>query len=199
MARHIAESVDRRIGFRSVADWRADIDRRPLRRRLVVIAPAAADAVRDLGGWMFDMTTAGWEVTVAVADHRDIRSLEILGLLVVDLDQVLDAPLHELHADTIAVATSSYSFDDRVRDGVLDCMQRGATRTMFWGDELPVEFDDATETTRHRVSVAARAFTSCAMRAAGLAVEATAHTAIIWTARATARDIRRLAALLPAS
>ncbi|MET7773711.1 hypothetical protein [Nocardia sp. NPDC005366] len=199
MVRHSANSLDRRVGFRSVALWRADAIRRPLRSRLVVIAPSARDAVRRLGGWLFDMTTAGWEVTVAVADHSDIRSLEILGVLVVDLEQMLAMPLHESNIDTLAVATGSYRSDDRVRDGVLECVNRGGVRTMFWGADLPREFDGAAESARHRVSVAGRAFTACALRAAGLAAEVTATTETLWTAQVPARDVRQLTALLSAS
>ncbi|MFF7944433.1 hypothetical protein ACFZC5_32410 [Nocardia gamkensis] len=136
-----------------------------------MVAPNIADVVRWTGGWLFDRTVAGWEVAVLVADPGDTRPLRILGATVLDLEQFSAAPVRETWPQAVAVASATYLSDSRVRDGVLDCLDRGRTEVTMWGEGLPVELDHRVGSVQHRVSLAGRAFKACAMRAAGLATE----------------------------
>ncbi|MEU2008694.1 MULTISPECIES: hypothetical protein [unclassified Nocardia] len=172
MARRSVDSVDRGVReFQSVTRWRAHARRHPLRYRLAIVAPSAVEVIRHAGGWLFDRTTAGWEVTVLVADHADVRPLRILGATVLDLEQSLTAPVHDTWPTAVAVAAEIYRGDARVRGGVLDCLDRGLTEVALWGADLPAELDHRVFPAHHRMSSAARAFKSCALTAAGLPAE----------------------------
>ncbi|MEU6189145.1 hypothetical protein [Nocardia sp. NPDC047038] len=96
-----------------------------------MVAPNIADVVRWTGGWLFDRTVAGWEVTVLVAGQTDIRPLRILGATVLDLEQFSAAPVRETWPQAVA---GTYRSDSRVRDGVLDCLDRGLTEVTMWGE-----------------------------------------------------------------
>ncbi|MGK8508266.1 hypothetical protein ACRS5S_09450 [Nocardia asiatica] len=139
-------------------------------------APGVADVVRYAGGWLFDRTVAGWEVAVLVSDHPDTRPLRILGATVLDLDQFLAAPMRETWPHAIAVASEMYLGDSRIRDGVLDCLDRGLTEVTMWGEGLPAELDHRVGSVQHRVSLAGRAFKARALQAAGLATDVVSHT-----------------------
>ncbi|MFF7939753.1 hypothetical protein ACFZC5_08590 [Nocardia gamkensis] len=173
MVRRSVDSIDRGVReLHSVARWRAHARRHPLRYRLAVVAPSATEVIRHAGGWLFDRTTAGWEVTVLVADHANVRPLRILGATVLDLEQSLTTPVHDTWPTAVAVAAQTYRSDDRVRAGVLDCLDRGLTEVALWGVDLPAELEHRVDHAQHRMSVAARAFKSCALTAAGLPAEA---------------------------
>ncbi|MFC3962298.1 hypothetical protein [Nocardia jiangsuensis] len=158
-------------GVHSVTRWRAHAREHPLRHRLAVVAPDAADVIRNAGGWLFDRSAAGWEVTVLVADSGDVAPLRILGVTVLDLRQALAGPIHEIWPMAVAVSAATYRVEPLVRTGVLDCLDRGLTEVAVWGDDLPDELAGRVAPSYHRVSVAARAFKSCALAAAGCAGE----------------------------
>ncbi|MBH0778488.1 hypothetical protein [Nocardia bovistercoris] len=144
-----------------------------MRYRLAIVAPSAIDVIQHAGGWLFDRNTAGWEVTVLVADHTDVRPLRILGATVLDMEQSLAGSAHPTWPDAVAIASETYRSDSRVREGVLDCLDRGLIEVAVWGDGLPSELERrAAGHARHRVSVAARAFKACALSAAGRPVGA---------------------------
>ncbi|MFE6921932.1 hypothetical protein ACFVAV_12850 [Nocardia sp. NPDC057663] len=155
-------------GVHSVIRWRAHAHRHPLRHRLAVVGPDAADIVRHAGGWLFDRAAAGWEVTALVADSENVGPLQILGATVLDLRQSLAVSRHDLWPTAVAVSVRSYLAEPQVREGVLDCLDRGLTEVAVWGDDLPDELEERVGASCHRVSVAARAFKSCALTAAGL-------------------------------
>ncbi|MGV9675994.1 hypothetical protein ACWDSJ_12005 [Nocardia sp. NPDC003482] len=152
-----------------------------MRYRLAVVAPRTVDVVRHAGGWLFDRSSAGWEVTVLVPGCRDVRPLEILGATVLDLEQSLAGGPHEVWPDVIAVAAESYRADPRVREGVLACLDDGRAEITVWGDALPAELDARVATAEHRVSVAARAFKACALTAAGCGGEAVGRLEVFRT------------------
>lgn len=155
----------------SVTHWRAHARRHPLRHRLALVAPDAADAVRHAGGWLFDRASNGWEVTACVTDARAADALRILGATVLDAAQALAAPVHDPWPMAVGVSVRSYRADERVRRGLLDCLDRGLVEVVVWGDDLPPELAERLAPSRHRVSVAARAFKSRALTAAGLPAE----------------------------
>ncbi|MEU1961466.1 hypothetical protein [Nocardia sp. NPDC019304] len=147
-----------------------------------MVAPDIADVVRWTGGWLFDRTVAGWEVTVLMAERADTRPLRILGAAVLDLEQFSAAPVRETWPQAVAVAAEAYRSDGRVRDGVLDCLDRGLTEVTMWGEDLPAELDRRVGTVQHRVSSAGRAFKTCALRAAGLATDTAGPIEVFRTA-----------------
>ncbi|MGW6421519.1 hypothetical protein ACWF82_02495 [Nocardia sp. NPDC055053] len=155
-------------GVHSVNRWRAHAHRHPLRHRLAVVGPDAADIVRHAGGWLFDRAAAGWEVTALVADPENVGPLQILGATVLDLRQSLSAPRHDLWPTAVAVSVDMFRTEPQVRAGVLDCLDLGLAEVAIWGEDLPDELEARVGAACHRVSVAARAFKSCALAAAGL-------------------------------
>ncbi|WP_280268844.1 hypothetical protein [Nocardia wallacei] len=172
MAARSVDSSDQNVrDLYSAARWRAHARRHPQRYRLAVVAPSAVDAIRHVGGWLFDRTYAGWEVTVLVADCANVRPLGILGATVLDLERSLATPVHGTWPNAVAVASQTYLSDDRVRDGVHACLDRGLAEVALWGDGLPADLQRRVEPVRHRMSVAARAFKACALSAAGYPAE----------------------------
>ncbi|MFE6862070.1 hypothetical protein [Nocardia sp. NPDC057668] len=159
-------------GALPLSGWRAKARRRPMRYRVVVVAPRAADVVRYAGGWLFDHASAGWEVSVLLADREDDRPLEILGATSMDLAPALALSEPEIWPDVIAVTVEAYLADARVRTGVLSCLDSGNARVLVWGSDLPGELAGRLHPAEHRVSMAAQAFKSCALRAAGCPGEA---------------------------
>ncbi|MFD4356938.1 hypothetical protein ACFWPX_30600 [Nocardia sp. NPDC058518] len=141
-----------------------------MRYRLAVVAGTAADVVRHAGGWLCDRTMAGWEVTVVLADSRDVDAVEILGASVLDLDTSLAAAVHDPWPHALAVAADLFTTDARVRAGLLDCLDHGRAEVVVWGESVPASLDERLDTVHHRISVAAQTFKDCALTAVGLPV-----------------------------
>jgi hypothetical protein len=137
-----------------------------MRYRLDVVAPTVLDAVRFAGGWVYDRVMAGWDVTILVGDDEDVRPLEILGAEVRDLESVLASWEDRPHPQTVAVAADLFDRDARVRQGVLEALEQGATEVTLWGEGLPAELDESIDSVQHRLSAAARAFKAQALAAA---------------------------------
>lgn len=168
--RTVDPRTPRVAGLNSATRWRAHARRHPLRYRVAVVAPRPIDIVRSAGGWLFDRATAGWEVTVLVRDHSNVRPLQILGATVLDFEQALEVSTHDIWPQTLAVDPAMFTTDARVREGVLGCLAGGGIEIGLWG-ELPAELENRVSPTAYRISVAARAFKACALRAAGCAGE----------------------------
>jgi len=149
-----------------------------MRYRLDVVAPSVLDAVRFAGGWVYDRVMAGWDVTVLVGADDDVRPLEILGAEVRDLESVLESWEERPHPQTVAVAADLFDRDARVRQGVLEALEQGATEVTLWGERLPAELDSSVDSVQHRLSSAARAFKAQALAAANAPVAAVGHTEI---------------------
>jgi hypothetical protein len=139
-----------------------------VRYRLDVVAADVADVVRCAGGWLFDRAMAGWDVTVLVADHPDERPLQILGAQILDLEYALANVGNRPPPQTLAVAADLFDCDPRVREGVRQALDQGATEVTVWGQTWPAELDDSIGLVQHRLSAAARAFKSHAFAAAAL-------------------------------
>jgi hypothetical protein len=137
-----------------------------VRYRLDVVAADVADVVRFAGGWLFDRAMAGWDVTVLVADHPDERPLQILGAQIVDLEYALAG--HRRPPQTLAAAADLFDCDSRVRQGVLQALDQGATEVTLWGQTWPAELDNSVGLVQHRLSAAAQAFKAQALAAAAI-------------------------------
>ncbi|OBH29340.1 hypothetical protein A5692_21025 [Mycobacterium sp. E342] len=146
-----------------------------MRYRLDVVAATVVDAVRFAGGWLFDRAMAGWDVTVLVADHPDDRPLQILGARVVDLEDALASVHSRPRPQALAAAADLFGCDARVRQGVLQALDHGATEVTLWGEGWPAELDESVGLVQHRLSMAAHMFKAQAMAAAALPLAPLGH------------------------
>lgn len=137
-----------------------------MRYRLDVVAATVADVVRFAGGWLFDRSMAGWDVTVLVADHPDDRPLQILGARVIDLEDALASVQSRPRPQALAAAADLFDCDPRVRQGVLQALDHGVTEVTLWGENWPAELDDSVGLVQHRLSMAAHTFKAQALAAA---------------------------------
>ncbi|GGV18906.1 hypothetical protein GCM10010182_45640 [Actinomadura cremea] len=160
---------------------------RPPRPRLVVVAPAQAEAVRFTGGWLFDRAMAGWEVTVFSADRATSRPLRILGARAGRLETLPVALRRGPAARSIAVHADLYGTHLAVRRIVLDALREGAAEARFWGHESAAGPDGpalspfAPFSVGHRLSAAARAFKAQALSAASIPDGAVEPIETFWT------------------
>lgn len=130
-----------------------------------MVGPSVVDVVRVAGGWVFDRVTAGWDVTVIVADHPDVRPLQILGARTLDLDSALGEPSGPF-PQALAVSAELFENDARIRRGLLDILDRGDMDVTMWGENCPTELDERFDSGQHRLSGAARVFKAQALAAA---------------------------------
>ena len=109
-----------------------------MRYRLDVVASSVVDVVRFAGGWLFDRSMAGWDVTVLdLADHPDVRPLQIIGARMLDLECAL-ASVGGVRPrpQALAAAADLVGCDSRVRQGVLQALDHGVTEVTLWGETL---------------------------------------------------------------
>jgi hypothetical protein len=148
-----------------------------MRYRLDVVALSVLEVVTHAGGWLFDRVTAGWDVTVRVADdHANERPLQILGAQTLDFDDALASLDYRPRPHALAVATDLFGSDLRVRQGLLKALDDGLTEVTLWGETWPAELDDNFDSVQHRLSAAARVF-----KAHALAATATPNASVGFT------------------
>ncbi|GAT09977.1 hypothetical protein H7I77_03105 [Mycolicibacterium novocastrense] len=134
--------------------------------RLTVLATDLADVIGAAGGWLFDRARAGWDVDVWVAHCADERPLTILGANTVG--DTSEAVLRAVPRNgVLAVSAALLRDDPGVRARVFELAKRGA-EVMAWGDDRPGALGDPVHMVEHQLSVAARAFKTHAVAAAGL-------------------------------
>lgn len=138
-----------------------------MRYRLDVVASSVIDVVKFAGGWLFDRSMAGWDVTVLLTDHPDERPLHILGARTLDLDDALASVGTRPRPQALAAAADLLGSDPRVRSGVLQALDRGVTEVTLWGKTWPAELADSVGLVEHRLSSAAQIFKARALDAAG--------------------------------
>ena len=140
-----------------------------MRYRLDVVASSVVDVVRFAGGWLFDRSMAGWDVTVLLtdlADHPDNRPLQIIGAQTLDLEHALAAVDSRPRPQALAAAADLFGCDSRVRQGVLQALDHGVTEVTLWGESWPAELDESVGLVQHRLSMAATIFKAQALAAA---------------------------------
>jgi hypothetical protein len=138
-----------------------------LRPRLTVVAPTAAEAVRQAGGWLFDQALAGWDVTVITTGHPDPRPLRMLGARDRDVAILREVPVVGTCLEAVAVRSDFYESDDQVRAMVLRAAAAGHAEIRFWGEGWPADFGPGADVVSHHLSLAARAFKAQAVSACG--------------------------------
>jgi len=136
-----------------------------MRYRLDVVAASVADVVTCAGGWVCDRVMAGWDVTVLVGDHGDLRPIHILGADTLNLETALATWAHRPHPHTLAVSMDLFESDSRIRRGVIQALDRGTAEVTLWGEKRPAELDSTVDCVEHRLSAAARAFKAQALGA----------------------------------
>jgi hypothetical protein len=132
-----------------------------------VVAGNIADAVRSIGGLIFDRAMAGWEVSVVVDGDTspDDRPLRILGARIA---KRLSDPNHALpRPHMLAVATDVMVKSDAVRRRVLAIGDDNETEVLLWGRHHPTNMNRTFVAVRHQPSVAAHVFKAQALTAGG--------------------------------
>ena len=137
-----------------------------IRYRLDVIALSVLEVVTHAGGWLFDRVMAGWDVTVFIAEHADVRPLQILGTQILDLDYAFVSLDQRRRPQALAVATDLFGSDLRARQGVLKALDHRLTEVTLWGKVRSAELGARTDSIQHRLSDAARVFKAQALAAA---------------------------------
>ena len=156
--------------------------RETVRPHLAVLGPGVSAVVDAVGGWIFDRGSAGWAVTVIVAEASDSRPLRILGARCVDLETVLAETEQGPEPHTLAVCVDLYRNDHRVREGVLGLLECRRVEVTMWGGAWPAELDGHVNHARHHLSRAALAFKTQALRAADAASDSPAAVETFRTA-----------------
>ncbi len=136
--------------------------------RLDVVASSPADVVCSVGGWLYDRVRAGWEVNVLLPQQCDTRPLQILGVEASDLDSHLSTASIGCPARGLAVSAEMFASDIRIRQAVLNALDRWLTEVTLWHDGWPLAVGHRTITVQHVLSDAARAFKRHALAAAGM-------------------------------
>ncbi|WP_109524633.1 MULTISPECIES: hypothetical protein [Nocardia] len=184
---HLEDALSRSDQDFSLDHWIADADHRPANYHLAVLASSSTKVVEQVGGWLFDVRAAGWEVTACVTEDDNRRALDILGVAVIahrPLAETLDA------IKPYAVATSIDDFreDSAIRASTQRLLKRRHTHAALWGPaELPGGFADRLHRTTHRLSLAGRAFKRCALVATGDMDATVDATEGFWTTKSTTR------------
>lgn len=135
--------------------------------RLDVVGRTEADVVEHAGGWLFDRALAGWAVTVLLTEHTNSRALRILGVDVLDLEQVLAEGGQGRQPHAVAVDTAVCDSDPRARVGLTRALADGGIEVVVWGTGGGQPFDLKVNLVRHHLSRAARSFKAHALAAAG--------------------------------
>ena len=133
---------------------------------MTVVATSVADVVASVGGFLFDRRSAGWDVTVLLAENADLRPLAILGVDALPVTGEVDwAELFNVAA--VALALNQLTIGDDIETRVLKAATSGLTEVAMWGAGPPLGVKVPTKRVVHRMSGAAQAFKDCALRAAG--------------------------------
>ncbi|KKC04643.1 hypothetical protein [Mycobacterium nebraskense] len=167
----VTSTFDIREGNRVKAARASRADRECLRYRLDVIAVSALDVVQSAGGWLYDRAMAGWQVTVLLPNGSDARSLRILGVQTLDLDEQFAAIGHGSTSQSLAVSAEAFTADARVRDKVLASLDDRLTEVALWGQApsgWPLRVDRRMARAQYALSAAARRFKGHALAAAGI-------------------------------
>ena len=140
----------------------------PTRYQLCVVAHDVGELVDLAGGWMCDLTLAGWDVSVALSEPHDLRPLQILGVTTLLTHQRFVSINDGGATASIAVAPGIFDSNDHIRGVVLHALDQPAIEVTFWGPSIPSDLHGQLATRQHRLSGAARAFKAHALAAAAV-------------------------------
>lgn len=132
--------------------------------KLLVLGVDTADIVSAAGGLVCDSVRAGMQVEVYLETPGDGRALQILG---VGASILPDAFAFEPEwPDAVYFAAALHERNRGVRRLITEATRRRAD-VALWGGNWPAG-NESTTCTEHRLSSAAQAFKSHAMKAAGV-------------------------------
>lgn len=138
------------------------------RYQLCFVAHDVGELLSLAGGWACDRALAGWDVSVALSEPRDLRPLQILGVTTLITHQRF-ALINDGGATTsIAVAPGIFESNDHIRGAVLQALDQLATEVTFWGPSIPSDLHGQLARRQHRLSGAARVFKAHALAAAAV-------------------------------
>ncbi|OJZ70327.1 hypothetical protein BRW65_20385 [Mycobacterium paraffinicum] len=167
----VTSTLDISHGGRVKAARASRADRDCLRYRLDVVAASALDVVQSAGGWLYDRAMAGWQVTVLLPDGSDARSLRILGVQALDVEEYFATVGPGATRESLAVSAEAFAADARVRDQVLESLDDRMTEVALWGQApagWPLRVDRGVARAQYALSAAARRFKGHALAAAGI-------------------------------
>jgi len=141
--------------------------RRRLRFRLAVLGLDVGDVVGAAGGWLFDRSMAGWDVTVVAADVSHCAAAHILGAQVLNLQSALRARGKGPRPQAIAVSAELFNTNGQLREGIAETLRDGQIEVSVWGRLWPDEVSDCLAPTEHHLTRAALAFKRSALAATG--------------------------------
>ncbi|MFW0793878.1 hypothetical protein AAFP30_08710 [Gordonia sp. CPCC 205515] len=161
-------SDQRILGARDVSRARMTARRRPLRHRMAVVAVDPVEALQFTGGWVFDHSLAGWDVSVHVLEEGDPRPCEILGARVFQLQCSLERAEADPWPNALAISGTLLHSHERIRQGASAAMDAGRIDIRLWGNTIPTDLQAGTSPDAHQLSIAAQAFKRRAFDAASL-------------------------------
>lgn len=170
------------------------------RYRLCIAASDVDELVASAGGWMYDRIQAGWDVSVTIAEPRDLRPLQILGATTVVTEHGFESLNNRGGTAAIAFASEAFDHNELLRGEVLKALEQAGTEVTIWGATIPNQLEGRIHRLQHRLSLAARAFKAHAVAAAPIpdadisATEDLYSSAPWYGASADGYDTHRLAA-----
>ncbi len=135
---------------------------------LDVVTASVAEAVRHVGGLMFDRSAAGWRVTVVTVDTAHRQALTILGTRARAPGQRDDALTNSSRTvRSLVVPVDQFTLDPQSL-AVDDAELESPAEILIWGQHVNSELPGLLHPVRHELSAAARAFKAKALRCTGL-------------------------------
>jgi hypothetical protein len=119
---------------------------------------------------------AGWDVTVYLQDPSDQRPLQIVGVRAVDLREAAIGPTSEEWPDVVLIEAGLYCSQEWVRRHAAVATRRPTTEVLLWGGEKHVDLSTKLRQSEHRISIAAHAFKTSAISAAGESASSVGQT-----------------------
>ncbi|MFW0796761.1 hypothetical protein AAFP30_23345 [Gordonia sp. CPCC 205515] len=154
------------FGAREVSRMRAAARRRPLRHRLAVVAADPVEALMLSGGWVFDQSLAGWDVSVHVLEGGDPRPWQILGADIYNLRCSLDRRDADPWPEALAISATLLDSDAGIRDEAVSAIESGRCEMRILGATEMAGLPSRLAPDQHHLSLAAQAFKRRAVEAA---------------------------------
>lgn len=138
------------------------------RYQLRVVATDPGDPVRFAGGLIFDKVASGWDVIVLLPGGGDSVPLQILGATIGDID---DGAFIESLGPATALVAPADGGDQRTESITASALTDQRTHAAFWCDSPAALNLRSFTTIDYHMSLAARAYKTHALAAAGFDTE----------------------------
>jgi len=131
--------------------------------RLEVLTQNVRDVVKEAGGWLFDLSKAGWDVTVIVLGPEETRPFRILGLNVIELNRSAVGSERRPYPHVLAIAPDLLAQDPNVKRRSTRAMKARLTEVVLYGVSQQDEGRRGDDVMLHQLTRAARVFKDCAL------------------------------------